>query len=164
MLWSWKILTRTHFRQGVEYKCIYKSFASESEAKRVAALASSNTLDAAHHIAFRVTCNRELCDGGDRSCRHVELDILDKDSSYETGDHVAICPENDAQQVEALAARIGADLDTWVSLADRDGLAPFPCPCTVRDALTKYLDINGAPRRVLLVALAEMASDPGDGA
>ena len=119
-------------------------------------------MDAAHHIAFRVTCNRELCDGGDRSCRHVELDILDKDSTYETGDHVAICPENGAEQVEALAQRINADLDAWVSLTDRDGLAPFPCPCTVRDALTKYLDINGAPRRVLLVALAEMASAAGE--
>jgi NADPH-ferrihemoprotein reductase len=124
--------------------------------------ASSSSVDAAHQIALKVTCNRELCTGGDRSCRHVELAILDEGASYETGDHVAIFPDNDGEQVAALAARLDVDLDTWVSLTDRDGLAPFPCPCTLRDALTKYLDINAAPRRALLVALSEMATSPAE--
>ena len=154
----------THLRscQGVEYKCTLQTFASQTEATRLAAPASSNSVDAAHQIALEVTCNRELCTGGDRSCRHVELAILDEGASYETGDHVAIFPDNDGEQVEALAARLNVDLDTWVRLTDRDGLAPFPCPCTLRDAFTKYLDINAAPRRALLVALSEMATSPAE--
>ena len=148
--------------KGVEYKCDFRVYASEAEAKRIGSLRTSNSIDAAGKIPLRVVANREICTGGDRSCRHVELDILDEASSYETGDHVAIFAENDAGAVEALAQRLQADLDTWICLTDSDGMAPFPCPCTLRDALTKHLDINAAPRRALLVALAEMAEAPAD--
>ena len=48
------------------------------------------------------------------------------------------------------------------SMKDSDGMAPFPCPCTVREVLTRHLDINAAPRRAMLVALAEMAQSPED--
>jgi sulfite reductase alpha subunit-like flavoprotein len=81
--------------KGVEYKCSLRTYASEAEAKRQPAIQTTSCIDAAKVIAFRVTCNRELCTGGDRSCRHVELDILDQQSSYETGDHVAIFPDNE---------------------------------------------------------------------
>ena len=81
--------------KGVEYKCSLRTYASEAEAKRQPAMQTTSCIDAAKVIAFRVTCNRELCTGGDRSCRHVELDILDQQSSYETGDHVAIFPDNE---------------------------------------------------------------------
>jgi len=47
-------------------------------------------------------------------------------------------------------------------MKDSDGMAPFPCPCTVREVLTRHLDINAAPRRAMLVALAEMAQSPED--
>jgi sulfite reductase alpha subunit-like flavoprotein len=41
---------------------------------------------------------------------------------YETGDHVAIYPDNDDAQVARLAARLGADIDAVVAL--EDGLRP----------------------------------------
>ncbi len=58
---------------------------------------SSNSLDEHACVAMRVTCNRELYKGGERSCRHVELDIAGTCAEYVTGDHVAIMPDNDPQ-------------------------------------------------------------------
>jgi hypothetical protein len=49
-------------------------------------------------------------------------------------------PKPKPKQVEALAQRLGVDLSMWVSLTDEDGMAPFPCPCSLRDAFTRYLN------------------------
>ena len=105
---------------GVEYKCTMQTFASEVEARGAPRLRTSNSVDAAMVMEFKVKCNREVCTGGDRSCRHLELDILDEASSYETGDHIAILPDNDSEQVEALARRLGADAGQWISMKDED--------------------------------------------
>lgn len=148
--------------KGVEYKCLLHTFSSQHEAQRAPQLRTSSSVDSSDMLEFNVTCNREVCTGGDRSCRHVELDILDEKASYETGDHVAIFADNEASHVQALAKRLDVDLDVWISMRDGDGMAPFPCPCTVRTALTRYLDINAAPRRAMLVALAEMATSQED--
>ena len=88
--------------KGVEYRCTMQTFESEAAARRAPRLRTSNSVDATSVISLRVTSNRELCSGGQRSCRHVELDILDANQTYETGDHVAIFPDNESAQVPAV--------------------------------------------------------------
>lgn len=147
-------------KNGVEYHLKYTAFGSQAAAMAAGATPCSNTLETSNRIIdLPVTVNRELYQGGDRSCRHVELDLRGQTVTYETGDHVGIYGNNDSESVETLAKRCNVDLDEWFTLADENGESPFPCPCTVRDALTKYIDINGVPRKGLIAALSEFASD-----
>ena len=53
-----------------------------------------------------------------------------------------------------------------ISLTNRDEMAtkkhPFPCPCTIRTALTHYLDITSLPKTHLIKELANHAIDAGE--
>lgn len=149
--------------QGVEYRLKVSTFTTEKAAMQVASPKSSSGVDQTPTVEMTVTCNRELYSAeAGRSCRHLELDIQGKGVSYETGDHVGIMAANDENLVNALGYRIGCDLDEWLVVEDDGGTSPFPCPCTVRHALTKYLDINGAPKKKVITAMAEAASDDGE--
>lgn len=75
---------------------------------------------------------------------------------------MAILPCNAAEKVASLAKRLNADMAQWMCVSDENGASPFPAPCTVETALARYLDINGAPKRGVVVALAELASDEGE--
>lgn len=112
----------------------------------------------------RVTACRELRRGpvepGD-STRHIELDI--GGAPYATADNLYVLPENDAATVKAVARWLGFDLDMWFTLEAADKQAPpaappFPVPCSVRDALTHYCDLHGAPRKELVAELAPFAA------
>ncbi|EKX31757.1 hypothetical protein GUITHDRAFT_149086 [Guillardia theta CCMP2712] len=145
--------------EGVQYKMQVKAHGYTKPATNGCSFQSSNALDAVHVETLRVRENRELNKGGERSCRHVEFDILAPAVGYETGDHLAIFPENDMSMVKALAARLQVDLSLYITVKDSDGFSPFPCPCTVEEAFARYLDINSLPRKSFLVALAEFARD-----
>ena len=58
---------------------------------------------------------------------------------YEAGDHVAIYPQNDPDQVETIGRILGVDLDEVFALqnVDEDSSKkfPFPCPTTYRTGL-----------------------------
>ena len=41
-----------------------------------------------------------------------------------------------------------------------DGQTYFPCPCRVGTALRRFLDVNAAPKKHFLVALAEHTAEP----
>lgn len=69
-------------------------------------------------------------------------------------------PENSAAVVEAVAKAQGYPLDAAFELIAEK--ATFPTPCTVREALTRYLDLSGLPRRTTLAALAAFAGDAGE--
>ena len=75
------------------------------------------------------------------STRHIELSLVGTGLDYTTADNLAILPEN---SVEQLAKVLHYDLDGVFTLthADKDWKECFPTPCTVRDLLTKYLDIK----------------------
>lgn len=109
-----------------------------------------------HNHEVAVLANRELRsprDGG--STRHVELDLAGSGLTYSTADNLAVLPENPAAVVEAVAGGQGYDLDALFDMVcDK---AKFPTPCTVRDALTLYLDLCGLPRRTTLGQLAAFA-------
>jgi len=52
---------------------------------------------------------------------HIELDIENSKIRYDAGDHVAIYPVNDAEQVVKLGKLLDADLETIVTLTNTDG-------------------------------------------
>ena len=102
---------------------------------------------------------RSPADGG--STLHVELAATGL--VYETADNLAILPENGERDVAAAAAALGAPLDARFCLRAAGGGAaklPFPTPCTVREALTSYCDLTGAPSRRGVAALSAAAGGP----
>ena len=77
--------------------------------------------DAKNPYLAPVCVHRELHKGGDRSCMHIEFDISGSKLRYDAGDHVAVFPVNDAEIVEKIAARLGVDLGTVITLTNVDG-------------------------------------------
>lgn len=122
--------------------------------------------DAKNPFLSKILVNRELHNGGDRSCMHIEFDIEGSKMRYDAGDHLAVFPVNNSELVEKLGKLTGKDLDIVFTLINTDEESskkhPFPSPCTYRTALTHYLDITGNPRTHVLKELAEYCTDPVD--
>jgi len=83
---------------------------------------------------------------------------------YETGDHVGIWPENDPEEVSRVVERLGLDhsrLDAVFDLKSTKPGAktPFPTPCTIRTALTFYLDLREQIKQHQLQILAKYATN-----
>lgn len=118
--------------------------------------------DAKNPFLAPVRTIRELHKGGSRSCMHIELDIDGSKMRYESGDHIAIYPQNSEDLVNKLGILCNANLDTVFSLINTDTESskkhPFPCPTTYRTALTHYIEIAALPRTHILKELAEYCS------
>ncbi|KAG7354997.1 NADPH-cytochrome P450 oxidoreductase [Nitzschia inconspicua] len=105
---------------------------------------------------------------------HIELDISQQlDLKYETADNLGVIPCNSPSVVDSVARSLGYDLDAVFSLkaplSSSNGTTPhewhgdpFPMPLTVRECLTRYLDLTSAPRRSDLKLLSLYAKDPVD--
>ncbi|NXJ11766.1 NCPR reductase, partial [Odontophorus gujanensis] len=122
--------------------------------------------DAKNPFLAKLTENRKLNEGGERHLMHLELDISNSKIRYESGDHVAVYPANDASLVNQFGEILGTDLDTVMSLNNLDEESnkkhPFPCPTSYRTALTYYLDITNPPRTNVLYELAQYATDSSE--
>lgn len=120
--------------------------------------------DAKNPFLAQVVVNRELHKGGDRSCMHIEMDITGSKIRYETGDHVAVFPTNDSENVDKIGKLLSVNLDDIFSLVSIDEDShrkhPFPCPCSYRTALLHYLDITCLPYTHVLKEISDYASDP----
>jgi sulfite reductase alpha subunit-like flavoprotein len=97
---------------------------------------------------------------GKRS-RHIEFDLSDADEGamrYATGDYLAVVPANMPSTVDNVLAMLKLDGDAVV----RQSALPkcmmrMPDECTLREALTRYVDLRTPPKRALIRALAEFA-------
>ncbi|CAO3587252.1 unnamed protein product [Absidia cylindrospora] len=107
--------------------------------------------------------SRELFKGSDRHCLHIDIDISGTNLSYQTGDHVAMWPTNNEDEVLRLASILGLTdkLDAVVTVKAIDPAAskqyPFPVPATYRAIFRHYLDICAPASRQSLLPLVEHA-------
>eukprot|EP00753_Platysulcus_tardus_P016472 PLAT5748.1.p2 GENE.PLAT5748.1~~PLAT5748.1.p2 ORF type:complete len:671 (-),score=387.82 PLAT5748.1:209-2221(-) len=112
-----------------------------------------------------LTAARQLRgDGGAAgSTLHVELDAAAAGMTYDTAANLGLLADNSSEAVQSLAAACGFDLDAWFTFHAAKGedelRPPFPLPCDVRTALTRYCDVNGMPSRALIGELAFYATD-----
>ena len=113
-----------------------------------------------------ITSKRELRSKNDPgSTIHIEIDVSKANFQYLTADNLGVLPVNDSSVVTRLASALSYDLDAVFELeSNTDKEVPhfFPTPCTVRDCLSRYIDLTSSPRRSELKLLAPFASDPLD--
>lgn len=99
------------------------------------------------------------------SCLEVIYDLEGTGLTYNTAANLAVFAENTEQDVERVTKRFGYDKDkrfVYVNAGDEKAKHPFPTPCTVGEALTKYCDLKGAADRKLFKDLSEFAKDDSD--
>lgn len=111
-----------------------------------------------------VGVNRELhTDKSDRNCRHIELLVEGSRIRYEAGDHVAIFPTNDSVLVQKILDRLDVSPEQAFRLINTDEESskrnPFPCPTTVKTALTHYVDIASPVKSHVLKAISEFCEN-----
>lgn len=104
-------------------------------------------------------------DGG-FSTVELELKAVGALAEYQAGGTLSVVPETDPRDVEAILPLLGlvpADLDKFVAFAPaREGAAvsrPFPTPCTLREALSRYCDLARAPTKKMISGLQASISD-----
>lgn len=103
----------------------------------------------------------------ERQCYHIELDISDSGLRYATGDHVGTWPDNDPAEVTGLIGALHlteSDLDQVFQLKPHPAnplsstaKMPFPMPCSVRTALTHYVDLRTNMKQYQMEILAKYA-------
>ncbi|MGH3049004.1 MAG: NADPH--cytochrome reductase, partial [Gaiellaceae bacterium] len=95
--------------------------------------------------------------------RHLELE-LPAGLAYRAGDHLGVCPRNDEERVERLAARLGSALDGlfMVPASMEVRVAPRGVVLQVRNVLTRLVDLAGPPTPALLDLLVGTAADAAE--
>lgn len=87
-------------------------------------------------------------EGSNKETLHLELSLEGSGLTYEVGDALALIPENAHDVVEAVLSATGFDPETKVSHKAFDG------EVSLREALTKHLDITGLSRAIAKKYLA----------
>lgn len=105
--------------------------------------------------------------GAGKTTKHIDVDVsCNPGMVWKTADNLEVLPQNSLEAVQWFAKRLGVEhqLDesiTFVRAAGVDKVVkkPFPCPCSVREALTLYCDLNAAPVKYLASKLASFVVD-----
>lgn len=108
---------------------------------------------------------RNVKDSSQGSTKHIDLDLSNSGLQYETADNLAVLPQNCSKLVEKLGSKLGFDLDEIVSMEPLEDEAEsfkavYPTPCSIRDLLTNYLDIQGELKQGTLRSLVFYVADP----
>jgi len=155
-----------------EYRIVFMEPSNVSHLDKMTSLSNGHSVHDIHNpYRCNVAVRRELhTQESDRSCIHLEFDIIGTGLQYETGDHLGVFTENSNEVVEEAEKLLGYSSDIFFSIHsdNEDGTplsgsnlaSPFPSPCTLREALTRYADLLNSPRKAALTALAAHASDP----
>ena len=115
----------------------------------------------AETLEVRAQGCRELHAGDSpKRTRHLEL-RLPAGVTYRAGDHLGVCPRNDEDSVERVAARLGAALEGLFMVPKTLNVRAVPkgAVLQVRNVLTNLVDLGGKPTLALVELLLEKASD-----
>ncbi len=115
-------------------------------------------------IEARVLAVRDLQPANSpKRTRHLEVS-LPPGVSYRAGDHLGICPRNNADQVERLARYLGTALDGLFTVPKTVNVRAVPkgVVLQVRNVLTNLVDINGRPTVPLLDLMLEKVGEPSE--
>jgi sulfite reductase alpha subunit-like flavoprotein len=110
-----------------------------------------------------LVCRELQADGLPKQTRHLEVS-LPPGITYQAGDHLGICPENDREQVARLARRLGAALDGLFRVPGTIDVSAVPkgVVLQVRNVLPNLADITGKPGVPLVDLLLKKAGDPAE--
>jgi cytochrome P450 / NADPH-cytochrome P450 reductase len=116
--------------------------------------------------AFEVrarACRELQADESPKRTRHLEL-TLPPGVTYRAGDHLGVCPKSDEDQVERLAHRLGAALESLFMVPKTLNVNAVPkgVVLQVRNVLTNLVDIAGKPTVPLVELLLEKVTDPAE--
>lgn len=102
----------------------------------------------------------------------VRIALLSEGLKYQVADTFGFVPHNCAESVEQVAAALDFDLDSWIQLyvatetptpagtaPPRHQQLPFTTPCTVRTALTQFLELHSVTREFVRVASGFVSSE-----
>ncbi|KAI7865727.1 NADPH-dependent cytochrome P450 oxidoreductase [Spinellus fusiger] len=125
----------------------------------------NNTLYNAKNPFLAPYTSRGVFEEADRHCLHLEFDISQCNLTYQTGDHLALWPSNNDNEIQHLAQVLGiASLESAVNITAMDITAskkhPFPVPTTYRAMFRHYLDICAPVSRQTLIALVDYLPEP----
>ncbi|KAF0691124.1 hypothetical protein As57867_017541, partial [Aphanomyces stellatus] len=118
-----------------------------------------------HNTQVKLVETRELRQSTSAgSTLHLEFDLKNTPASYVTADNLAVLPENDAALVTRVAKALRYDEAGVVELKPLETSTrfPFPTPASIQTILANYLDLNAAPRKGALAALAHYATSTAD--
>jgi cytochrome P450 / NADPH-cytochrome P450 reductase len=113
-----------------------------------------------------VVANRELVDttAGGRSKRHIEV-ALPENTTYRTGDYLALLPLNPAESVDRALTRFQLSYDTQLSVHSGPGaqtFLPVETPVTAGELLSSFVELSTPVTRKQLGILADVTVCPPD--
>ncbi|MFF5565400.1 cytochrome P450 [Streptomyces sp. NPDC012623] len=126
---------------------------------------------AARHgmAAMTVTQAASLTDPAHPRAKRLVRLALPEGTTYRTADHLTVLPANDAGLVARAAGLFGVRLDTVLSIAPtrpggtggpRGATLPVDRPLTVRELLTRHVELQDRPGQAQFAALAALNPCP----
>ena len=101
------------------------------------------------------------------SCLEVIYDLEGTDLEYHTAANLAVFPENNQEDVDRIIKRFELEKEKEFIFKNAEGdnekrKHPFPTPCTVGEALTKYCELRGPVDRKIFHDLSQYATEEED--
>ncbi|MCW2605895.1 MAG: putative bifunctional reductase2 [Frankiales bacterium] len=127
----------------------------------VAPTLMTNAVGITTHQVRALVCRELQAPESPTRTRHLEIS-LPPDFAYTAGDHLGVCPQNDEETVERLAAKLGAALDGVFSVPKSMKVRAVPkgVALQVRNVLTCLVDITSMPSVALVDLLLEKVTEP----